>query len=182
METLVTKSIHHAIMTYTHCNISGQVVTEFEPQSSNWLHEAFALACNQFEETTLVKLGVLRYKELSHSQLLLSVILKETSRDCSFQCREQAKVRRTHNKAHTRSNSSLQTDSRGWNNKPIAPILPHQTLDVTSKTMIRCNNFLHRGHRVLSRWLLQTDCKLPKKVSMTDEIFWKVYKLWCHNT
>lgn len=35
--------------------------------------EPFVIACNQFEETTLVELGALRCKELSHSLLHLNI-------------------------------------------------------------------------------------------------------------
>ncbi|KAJ4437613.1 hypothetical protein ANN_17758 [Periplaneta americana] len=54
--------------------------------------ETFVVACNQFEETTLVKLGALLCKELSHSLLYLIIVLEVTSRKCGFQCREQNTV------------------------------------------------------------------------------------------
>lgn len=49
--------------------------------------ETFIVACNQFEETCLLKISALLCKELSHSLLRLNIVFEMTSRECGFQCR-----------------------------------------------------------------------------------------------
>lgn len=50
--------------------------------------QSFAVASNQYEKNTQVKLGALSCKELSHILLHLSIVLEVTSQDCGFECKE----------------------------------------------------------------------------------------------
>lgn len=57
--------------------------------------EIFVAPCNRFEETTLVKFGALRSKELSHRLLHFSIVFEATPWEWDFQCKEQLKVWRS---------------------------------------------------------------------------------------
>lgn len=84
--------------------------------------DTFLIACNQFEESTLVKFSGLRYKELSHSQFQSSLVLEMTSRNVvSIQRTGESPLGTLQDSHKIRFVAS---DRGVWMTRPIARILP----------------------------------------------------------
>lgn len=116
---------------------------------------------NQFEETTVVKLGALRSKDLSHSLLKFSIVL-----EVKYRTPEWDWVMALNHKSARIGISldHLMRSKQCWGGTGYATAIP-----------------LIAGHRVLSDWFLQIDCMLRQVSQCWWRLCRKILKnSWCH--